>query len=59
MLIETFGTNKVSNDLIYQAIEKVFNFDLLHMVKELGLDKPIYNQLSTFGHFGRNDLNLS
>jgi S-adenosylmethionine synthetase len=29
------------------------------MVKELGLDKPIYNQLSTFGHFGRNDLNLS
>lgn len=59
LLVETFGTNKISNDLIHEAILKIFNFDLSHVVKELGLDKPIYSQLSVFGHFGRNDLNLS
>jgi S-adenosylmethionine synthetase len=59
MLIETFNTNKVHNNLIYDAVLKVFNFDLSHVVNELGLDKPIYHSLSVFGHFGRNDLNLS
>lgn len=59
MLIETFDTNKVSKDLIHEAVLKTFNFDLSHIIKELELDKPIYHQLSVFGHFGRDDLNLS
>jgi S-adenosylmethionine synthetase len=59
MLIETFQTNKIDNDLIHEAVMKTFNFDLASVVKELCLDKPIYSKLSVFGHFGRDDLNLS
>jgi S-adenosylmethionine synthetase len=58
MLIETFDTNSVPIDKIYQAVTKTFNFDLYSIVKTLKLDRPIYHALSVFGHFGRTDLKL-
>jgi S-adenosylmethionine synthetase len=56
--IDTFNTNVVSIEKIYNAVEKTFNMDLATIVKELKLDSPIYQKTATFGHFGRDDLQL-
>lgn len=56
--INTFGTEKVSIDKIEKAVNKVFNLSPKEIIKSLDLMKPIYSQVSKFGHFGRSDLNL-
>lgn len=55
MYIETYGTNKVSMDLIYETVNKNFSFRLSNIIKELGLLNPIYKQTACYGHFGRNE----
>jgi S-adenosylmethionine synthetase len=45
-------------DKLYDGIEKTFNMNLANIVKDLNLTNPIYNKLSVFGHFGRDELNL-
>jgi S-adenosylmethionine synthetase len=59
MRIDTFNTNYVSIDKIYHAVNKTFNMDLATIIKVLKLDQPIYQKTAVFGHFGRDDLNLS
>lgn len=59
LFIETFGTNKVSMKEIYNYVKANFNFSVSNMIKELDLLKPIYYDLSSYGHFGRTDLDLS
>jgi S-adenosylmethionine synthetase len=59
MRIDTFNTNKLPLQKIYKAVETTFNMDLASIIKTLKLDQPIYRQTSTYGHFGRDDLNLS
>lgn len=56
--IECFGTNKYDMDSIYQTVCRTFDFDLASVVEQLHLMSPIYRQLSVFGHFGREDLNV-
>ncbi len=56
--IETFGTNKVPLDNIYDFVNKNFNFSVDNIIKELNLQRPIYYQLASYGHFGREELNL-
>ncbi|MDR3257753.1 MAG: methionine adenosyltransferase [Mycoplasmataceae bacterium] len=56
--IDTFNTNVVSIDKIYNAVNKTFNMDLATIVKVLKLEQPIYQKTATFGHFGRDDLQL-
>ncbi len=56
--INTFGTNKVPLEEIYQIISNFFDFRPLSIIKELNLLRPIYLQTATFGHFGRSDLDL-
>lgn len=50
--IETFGTAKVSEDKIEQAVKKVFNFSPSNIIKELELQKPIFFETANKGHFG-------
>jgi len=57
--VETFGTGKISDDKIINIIQKVFDLRPAAIIRELDLRKPIYRQIAAYGHFGRDDLNLS
>jgi len=56
--IETFGTGKVPDEIISNLVNKHFDFRPEAIVKTLDLRRPIYRQTSTYGHFGREDLDL-
>ncbi|NQZ65824.1 MAG: methionine adenosyltransferase [Mycoplasmatales bacterium] len=56
--IETFKTNQVSEEKIQKIVEELFDLSVDGIIKSLNLKKPIYKQISVFGHFGRNDLDL-
>lgn len=49
--IDTFNTNKISEENILDIINKVFDFSPKNIILELGLDKPIYH-LTKYAHFG-------
>lgn len=51
--IETFNTNKVPIEKIYEFVNKNFNFSVPNIIKELNLKQPIYYNLASYGHFGR------
>ena len=51
--INTFGTNKISNDEIISLIRKHFDLRPYGITRMLNLLQPMYQQTSTFGHFGR------
>lgn len=57
--VETFGTAKVSEEKIVQAIRKVFDLRPAAIIRDLDLRRPIYKQTAAYGHFGREDLDLS
>ncbi len=56
--VDTFGTGKVSEDKLVSIIRENFDLRPAGIIKMLDLRKPIYKQTSSYGHFGRNDLNL-
>ena len=53
LTINTFGTEKISLDDIYNYVENNFDFSLDNIIDELDLLKPIYKQTACYGHFGR------
>ena len=57
--VETFGTAKVAEEKIVQAIRKVFDLRPAAIIRDLDLRRPIYKQTAAYGHFGREDLDLS
>ncbi len=57
--IETFSTGKVSDEIISNLVNKHFDFRPEAIMRTLDLRHPIYRQTATYGHFGREDLNLS
>ena len=59
VMIETFGTGKISDEEIAQVVKKVFDLRPAAIIKDLDLRKPIYKQLAAYGHVGRADLDLS
>ena len=56
--INTFNTNKIEMDKIYEIVNNNFNFSVDNIIKELDLLNPIYYDLASYGHFGRVDLDL-
>lgn len=58
ILVETFGTNKVPEEKIAEAVRKVFDLRPAAIIKNLDLRRPIYKQTAAYGHFGRTDLDL-
>ena len=56
--LETFGTNKVSDDVIAELVDKHFDLRPGAIIRDLNLRAPIYKQTATYGHFGRDDLDL-
>ncbi|MDE5715293.1 MAG: methionine adenosyltransferase [Anaeroplasmataceae bacterium] len=58
VLVDTFGTSKVSEEKISKAIEKVFPLTPKGIIECLNLKRPIYLKTAAYGHFGREDLDL-
>lgn len=58
VLIDTFGTAKVSEALIEDTIRKNFKLTPKGIIDTLDLKRPIYAQTAAYGHFGRNDIDL-
>ena len=56
--IETFGTAKVSQEVLLGLIKKHFDLRPAAIIKALDLRRPIYRQTACYGHFGRDDLDL-
>ncbi len=54
--IDTFGTGKVSEDVLIKAVKKVFSFKPADIIKQLGLLSPIYKKTTNYGHFTKADL---
>jgi len=54
ILVETFGTEKVSPGAIETAVREVFDLRPAAIVRDLDLKRPIYKRTAAYGHFGRN-----
>lgn len=59
VMIETFGTSKIKNDRISQAVQEIFDLRPAAIIETLGLRAPIYRKLAAYGHMGREDLGVS
>lgn len=57
--IDTFGTGIVADDSILDAVLKVFSFKPADIVKQLDLLRPIYSKTTNYGHFGKDDKDLT
>ncbi len=58
IMVDTFGTNKVAEELIEELIKKNFDLRPAGIIKTLDLRRPIYAQTAAYGHFGRTDVDL-
>ena len=58
IMIDTFGTGKVSEEILTNAVRNVFDFRPAGMIKMLDLRRPIFKQTAAYGHFGRTDIEL-
>jgi S-adenosylmethionine synthetase len=56
--VDTLGTGKVKEEALIEAINSIFELTPGGIIKTLDLNKPIYQKLATFGHFGREDLKV-
>lgn len=56
--VETFGTGKLSHEEIEKIIMENFDMRPANIIRELDLLRPIYRKTASYGHFGRNDLDL-
>ena len=59
VLVETFGTGKVDDGKLEEAVEKVFDLRPTAIIRDLDLRKPIYRHLAAYGHMGREDLGVA
>lgn len=53
LFVETFGSNKVSEESIQRAITEVFDLRPAAIIRDLHLLRPIYKKTAAYGHFGR------
>ncbi len=58
VMVDTFSTSQVPDDVIAEAVRKVFDLRPLSIISALDLRKPIYRNLAAYGHIGREDLGV-
>ena len=58
VLVDTFGTGKVSNEKLVEAVRANFDLRPAGIIKMLDLRRPIYKATAAYGHFGRTDVQL-
>ena len=56
VMVDTFGTGKVDDSLIAEALEKSFDFRPAAIIRAFDLRRPIYKSFAAYGHMGREDL---
>ena len=59
VLVETFGTGKVSDEKLEEVVSRVFDLRPTAIIRDLDLRKPIYRKLAAYGHMGREDLGVA
>ena len=59
IMVDTFGTGKVSDEKLSEAVSKVFDLRPAAIIETLELRKPQYRQLAAYGHMGREDLGVA
>ena len=59
VLVETFGTGKLPDGELSDAVQKVFDFRPSAIIRDLDLRRPIYRRLAAYGHMGREDLGVA
>ncbi|MBQ7082817.1 MAG: methionine adenosyltransferase domain-containing protein, partial [Oscillospiraceae bacterium] len=59
VMVDTFGTGTVSEEVLAEAVKKVFDLRPAAIIKDLDLRRPIYRQLAAYGHMGREDLGVN
>ncbi len=57
--VETFDTNKVDSDTIHALVAKHFDLRPAAIIRDLDLRRPIYQATAAYGHFGRENLDLT
>jgi len=55
VLVDTYGTGKLSDGELKKRIRKVFNLTPAGMIEQLDLRRPIYRKTAAYGHFGREE----
>lgn len=58
IMVETFGTSKYSSEDLEKAIRNVFDLRPKAIIENLNLKSPIYKNLASYGHIGREDLGV-
>ena len=58
VMVDTFNTNKIPEEKILQAIYDNFKLQPAQIIEKLELDKPQFRPLASYGHFGRNDIEV-
>ncbi len=58
VMVDTYGTGKVSDEKLAEAVNKVFDLRPTAIIRDLDLKKPIYRKLAAYGHMGRTDLGV-
>ena len=58
ILVDSFGTGKIDDGKISEIINKVFDLRPGMIIRNLNLRRPLYQQVASYGHFGRPELNL-
>ncbi|HLF67579.1 MAG TPA: methionine adenosyltransferase, partial [Gammaproteobacteria bacterium] len=56
VMLDTYGTGVVADDKLEQVVEKIFPLKPADIIRELKLERPIYEQTAAYGHFGRTDV---
>ena len=59
VMVDTFGTGKISDEKIAEAVNKEFDLRPAAIIKALDLRKPQYRPVAAYGHMGREDLNVA
>jgi S-adenosylmethionine synthetase len=57
--VETFDTNRIDSDKIHELVNKHFDLRPAAIIQDLDLRRPIYKPVAAYGHFGRDDLDLT
>jgi S-adenosylmethionine synthetase len=57
--VDTFGTSVVPPENIVKGINKVFSFQPSDIIDQLDLRRPIYSKTTNYGHFGKNDKDIT
>ena len=56
--VDSYGTSRFDNETLSEIVNEVFDLRPGAIIKALDLRRPIYKQVASYGHFGRNDIDL-